>query len=97
MEVPQNEWLIMENPTKMGRFRGTPILGNLHIYIYIYTYIYIYMYIYIYIHTCVRMHTYSYMCNSVAGFFIISFVIDATLNASVASRSAWELERPLWN
>ena len=30
MGVPQNGWFIVENPSIDGRFRGIPILGNLH-------------------------------------------------------------------
>ena len=33
-------WFIVENPSINGGFRGTPILGNLHIWIYVYIYIY---------------------------------------------------------
>ena len=31
MEVPPNEWFIMDNPSKNGSFGGTPIFGNPHV------------------------------------------------------------------
>ena len=41
------DYFSIESPG-FGRFWGTPIFGNPHIYIYTHTYVYIYIYVYLY-------------------------------------------------
>ena len=55
-------FLLRKIPLKWMMTRGTPILGNLHIYIYIHIYIHIYIYICVYIYIYLCIYIYILMC-----------------------------------